>query len=72
MWTTTPLTPTFNNNIHLLQTPDYVVLYHEMIHHARIILLDGRPHASARIPQWRGDGGTVTPSWSRPSTFTNR
>ena len=56
MWTTTPLTTTFNNNnIHLFQTPDYIVMYHEMIHDVRVIPLDGRPHIAARIPQWRGD-----------------
>ena len=55
MWTTTPLTPTFNNNIHLLQTLDYVVLFHEMIHDVRVIPLDGRPHLSEGILQWRGD-----------------
>ena len=55
MRTTTPLTPTFNNNIHLLQTPDSIVIYHEMIHDVRVIPLDGRPHLSERILQWRGD-----------------
>ena len=56
MWTTTPLTPTFNNNnIHLLQTPDYVVIYHEMIHDVRVVPLDGRLPLSERILQWRGD-----------------
>ena len=52
----TPLTPTFNNNnIQLFQTPDYVVMYHEMIHDVRVIPLDGRPHIAERISQWRGD-----------------
>ena len=56
MWTTTPLETTFNNNnIHLFQTPDYVVMYHEMIHDVRVIPLDGRPHIPEGIPQWRGD-----------------
>ena len=42
MWTPTPLIPVFsNNNLQLFQTPDYVVMYHEMIHDARIIPLDG-------------------------------
>ena len=39
----------------VLQTPDYVVIYHEMIHDVRVIPLDGRPPLSERILQWRGD-----------------
>ena len=45
----------YNNNYQILQTPDYVVIQMEMIHEARIIPLDGRPHASERIRQWLGD-----------------
>ncbi len=56
MWTPTPLTPVFsNNNVQLFQTPDYVVMYHEMIHDVRVLPLDGRPHLDERIRQWRGD-----------------
>ncbi len=56
MWTPTPLTPTFsNNNVQVFQTRDYVAIYHEMIHDARIIPLDGRPHLDERIRQLRGD-----------------
>ena len=51
-----PMLPTFyNNNVMLLQTPDYVVLYVEMIHDARIIPLDGRPHLPTDHRQWLGD-----------------
>ncbi len=41
-------------NIHLLQTPDHVVMLHEMIHEVRVIPLDGRPHLPAAVPQWLG------------------
>ncbi len=45
----------YNNNVQLLQTPDTVVVFNEMIHDARIIPLDGRPHIDDTIRQWRGD-----------------
>jgi len=43
----------YNHNYHILQTPQYVAIIVEMIHDARIIPLDGRPHTP--IPQWMGD-----------------
>lgn len=39
----------------ILQTPGYVVIFTEMIHEARIIPLDGRPHLPKNIRQWTGD-----------------
>jgi hypothetical protein len=49
-----PMTPgPYNNNVQLFQTPDNVVLVNEMIHEARVIPLDGRPHLNIR--QWKGD-----------------
>lgn len=45
----------YNNNVQLLQTPDSVVIFNEMIHDARIVPLDGRPHVENAIRQWRGD-----------------
>ncbi len=45
----------YNNNYHLFQTPDHVVILQEHIHDIRVIPLDGRPNASKRIPQLRGD-----------------
>jgi hypothetical protein len=49
-----PMTPSaYNNNVQIFQTPGYVVLLNEMIHDARIIPLDGRPHGT--VPQWLGD-----------------
>ena len=45
----------YNANVHVLQTPDSVVLVNEMIHSARIIPLGGSPHAPPDIRQWLGD-----------------
>ncbi len=43
----------YNNNIRILQAPGYVVIEMEMIHDARIVPMDGRPHGSVR--RWMGD-----------------
>jgi len=43
----------YNNNFQLFQTPQYVVILNEMVHDARIVPLDGRPHGHLR--QWKGD-----------------
>ena len=52
----TAMIPTvYNANYQIFQTPDHFVLVMEMIHQARIIPLDGRPHASDDIRQWLGD-----------------
>ena len=49
-----PMVPSaYNNNVQLLQTPDHVVILNEMVHNARIVPLDGRPHGA--VPQWVGD-----------------
>ena len=45
----------YNHNYQILQTPDYVVILVEMIHDARIIPLDGRPHLPPPLRQWLGD-----------------
>ena len=51
-----PLMPSgYNNNMQLFQTPDHVVILTEMVHDARIIPLDGRPHLPASVRQWMGD-----------------
>jgi hypothetical protein len=44
---------TYNNNLQIVQTPGYVVIVNEMVHNARIIPTDGRPHGP--LPQWTGD-----------------
>jgi hypothetical protein len=45
----------YNNYVQLFQSRDHVVIFNEMIHHARVIPLDGRPHAPAAIRSWQGD-----------------
>src|SRR5262245_54283911 len=45
----------YNHNYQIVQTRDYVVILVEMIHDARIVPLDGRPHANAAIRSWLGD-----------------
>ncbi len=44
---------TYNNNMQIVQTPGYVMIMTEMVHSARIIPTDGRPHGP--VPQWSGD-----------------
>ena len=43
----------YNNNVLILQIPGHVVIQNEMVHNARVIPLDGRPHGAVR--QWAGD-----------------
>jgi len=45
----------YNNGIEIVQAPQYVVIRNEMIHEARIVPLDGRPHAGSRVRMWMGD-----------------
>ena len=45
----------YNHNYQIVQTPDYVAILVEMIHDARIVPLDGRPHLSSSVRQWMGD-----------------
>ena len=44
----------YNNTVQLFQTPDYVVILNEMVHDARIVPLDGRPHLGPAVRQWMG------------------
>ena len=51
-----PMTPAgYNNNVHVMQTAGYVVVFTEQIHDARIIPTDGRPHLPSDLHQWMGD-----------------
>ncbi len=51
-----PITPlAYNQNMQLFQTPDYVVIYTEMVHTPRIVPLDGRTALDAGIRLWSGD-----------------
>jgi hypothetical protein len=49
-----PIMPSgYNNNIQLVLTPGYAMILTEMVHSARVVPLDGRPHGTFR--QWLGD-----------------
>ncbi len=51
-----PMLPSaYNNNVQLFQTADYVVILNEMVHSARIVPLDKRPHLAPDIRQQVGD-----------------
>jgi len=59
-----PMLPSFYNNsqfgplttnYQIVQTRDTVVILVEIIHDARVIPLDGRPHLPANVRQWMGD-----------------
>lgn len=45
----------YNSYYQFVQGPGYVVLVGEVIHDARVIPLDGRPHVPASIRLWHGD-----------------
>ena len=45
----------YSQNVHIAQTPDHVLLLHEMVHEFRVIPLDGRPHLPGHVRQWLGD-----------------
>jgi len=45
----------YNNAYQIVQTPGYVVIHYEMIHEARIIPIDGRPHVPGSVRLWNGD-----------------
>jgi len=81
-----PFTPSaYNNNLRIIQTPGYIVLVTEMIHDARIIPMDGRPHQPPEMMRWSGDsrghwdGNTLvvdttnftdkTPAFALPATL---
>ena len=49
-----PMVPgAYNNNVQIFQGAGYVALVTEMVHSARIVPMDGRPHGTTR--QWSGD-----------------
>jgi hypothetical protein len=45
----------YNNYVQLLQSRDHVVIMNEMIHDARIVPLDGRPHLAPGVHALLGD-----------------
>src|SRR2546423_13709892 len=49
-----PLMPgVYNNNVQFVQTRDTIAIVSDMIHDARIVPMDGRPHGT--VPRWMGD-----------------
>jgi len=56
LWATAgpPMLPgVYNNNVQFVQTRDAIAIVNEMIHDARIVPTDGRPHGTLR--RWMGD-----------------
>ena len=49
------LTAGYQSYYQILQAPNSVVFMTEMIHDARVIALDGRPHLPPATTQWHGD-----------------
>ena len=51
-----PMVPgPYNNLVQLFQSPGYVVIVNEMVHDARIVPLDSRPHVGGALRFWSGD-----------------
>jgi len=51
-----PMQPVgYFSNLQFVQGPGYVVVIQEMIHNARVIPLDNRPHVGAAIQEYYGD-----------------
>lgn len=45
----------YGNGTQIVQAPGVVVIRNEMIHEARVIPLDGRPHPGSDVHMWMGD-----------------
>jgi hypothetical protein len=45
----------YGSRYEIVQSPDTVAIRYEMIHEARVIPLDGRPHVSQSVKQYLGD-----------------
>ena len=51
-----PMVPgPYNNLVQIFQSPGYVVIVNEMVHDARIVPLDARPHLVDAFRFWAGD-----------------
>jgi hypothetical protein len=67
----------YNNNIQIVQAPNYVAIIHEMVHETRIVPLDGRAPLASDIHQWFGssrghwDGATLVVETANFSDKTN-
>jgi len=83
LWATAgpPMMPSFyNNNYHIVQNAGFVTILVEMIHDARIIPTDNRPHLPETVRQWLGnsvghwDGNTLvveTTNFTDKNPFQN-
>src|SRR5262247_804569 len=49
------LPPAYNNTYQIVQSPGYVLILIEQLHEARVIPMDGRPHAPQNVRSWLGD-----------------
>jgi hypothetical protein len=49
------LSPGYNSNVQIVQGQGYVMILQEMMHDARLIPIDNRPHLSSNVSQWFGD-----------------
>jgi hypothetical protein len=45
----------YNNYMQLFQFKDHVIIFNEMIHDARVVPLDGRPHLQQSVRRYLGD-----------------
>jgi hypothetical protein len=45
----------YNNAYQIVQTPGYVIIHYEMIHYARVVPTNGRPHLPSTMRFWDGD-----------------
>ena len=67
----------YPNHYQIVQTREHVVLVMEMIHEARVIPLDGRPHLPPDVRTWNGDsrgrweGNTLVVDTANFSAKTN-
>jgi len=51
-----PLQPAgYNSNLQIIQGDGYLVIVTEMIHDARVVAMNGRPHLPSNVRQWYGD-----------------
>jgi hypothetical protein len=51
-----PMLPSaYNNNYQIVQTAGQVIIFNEMVHDARIVPMDGRPHLPQNVRLWLGD-----------------
>jgi hypothetical protein len=71
------LPPAYNANFQILQSPDHVVLSHEMMHDVRLIALDGRAvpsravQAQAGLARGRWEGDTLVVETTNFTSKTN-